>query len=148
MTRVYELPTHLGVEDQLIASLTATQLVRVAVGASLGYAAWDQLGWVPDEVRLPFALIVTAIGVAFAVIRPAGRALDQWLLAYVLFLVMPRRLVWRKVAGRPGGPDRDEAGWAELTVLPTWPGDTGVPGDFLTSSANDATTRDSRWTKA
>jgi hypothetical protein len=32
MPRVYELPTHLQVEDQLIAGLTARQLVRLMMG--------------------------------------------------------------------------------------------------------------------
>ena len=32
MTRVYELPTHLQVEDQLIAGLTVRQLLRLMIG--------------------------------------------------------------------------------------------------------------------
>ena len=35
MPRVYELPTHLQVEDALIAGLTARQLVRLLLGPSL-----------------------------------------------------------------------------------------------------------------
>jgi hypothetical protein len=34
MPRVYELPTHLDVEDTLIFGLSARQLVRLAVGAT------------------------------------------------------------------------------------------------------------------
>ncbi len=43
MPRVYELPTHLGVEDQLVAGLTARQLLRLVIGASLAYGVWDQV---------------------------------------------------------------------------------------------------------
>ena len=35
MTRVYELPTHLQVEDQLIAGLTARQSLQLGIGLSL-----------------------------------------------------------------------------------------------------------------
>ena len=52
MPRVYELPTHLQVEDQLVAGLTARQLLRLMLGASLAYSVWDQADWLPDEVRL------------------------------------------------------------------------------------------------
>jgi hypothetical protein len=43
MPRIYELPTHLQVEDQLIAGMTARQLVRLMIGASLAYGAYDQV---------------------------------------------------------------------------------------------------------
>jgi hypothetical protein len=42
MPRVYELPTHLDVQDTLLFGLTARQLVRLAVGASVAYAIWNQ----------------------------------------------------------------------------------------------------------
>ena len=49
MPRVYELPTHLQVEDQLIAGLTARQLLRLVIGGSLAYGVWDQAAWLPNE---------------------------------------------------------------------------------------------------
>ena len=58
MPRVYELPTHLQVEDQLIAGLTARQLVRLLVGACLAYGAWDQTTWLAQDIRLLFALLI------------------------------------------------------------------------------------------
>ena len=120
MPRVYELPTHLQVEDQLIAGLTARQLVRLAIGASLAYAAWDQATWLPDELRLALAGGLAVLGALFALVRPWGRPLDQWLLAVVLFLAVPRRLVWRPGAALLREPPREPADWAELDLEPAW----------------------------
>ena len=120
MPRVYELPTHLQVEDQLIAGLTARQLVRLAIGVSLAYAALDQATWLPDELRLALAGGLAVLGVLFALVRPWGRPLDQWLLAAVLFVVLPRRLAWRPGAVPLQGSPREQAGWAELELDPAW----------------------------
>jgi len=122
MPRVYELPTHLEVEDQLIAGLTARQLLRLAIGASLAYGMWDQLPWLPDEVRLSLAGVLAIGGVLFALLQPFGRSLDQWLLAGVLFLASPRRLVWRPGARIPRKPTGDRDDWAELELHPDWMG--------------------------
>src|SRR6266540_5529295 len=77
MARVYELPTHLQVEDQLIAGLTARQLLRLMVGASLAYGAWDQASWLPQEVRLAMAGVLAVAGVLFALLQPGGRPMDN-----------------------------------------------------------------------
>jgi hypothetical protein len=47
MPRIHEVPTHLNVEDTLLGSLTPTQLVRLAVCASLAYGVSDQLALLP-----------------------------------------------------------------------------------------------------
>jgi hypothetical protein len=125
MPRVYELPTHLQVEDQLIAGLTARQLLRVMIGAALGYGAWDQIAWLPDEVRLALAVGLATLGILFALLQPAGRAVDQWLLACVLFVVLPRRRVWRAGTARPRPAASAQVDWAELELTPEWLGAEG-----------------------
>src|SRR6266851_7975219 len=122
MPRVYELPTHLQVEDQLIAGLTARQLLRLMIGASVGYGMWDQVSWLPQELRLTLALVLAVIGVLFALLQPGGRPLDQWLLAGVLFIVLPRRLIWRPGAVLLRKLPREQPGWAELELHPEWLG--------------------------
>jgi hypothetical protein len=121
MPRVYELPTHLQVEDVLIAGLTARQLVRLMVGASLAYGLWDQTANLPVLIRLAVTGALALAGLLLALVRPAGRPLDQWLLAALLFAVMPRRRLWRRtlpvfVTPRSGN-GRD---WAELAPRPNW----------------------------
>jgi hypothetical protein len=120
MPHLYELPTHLQVEDALIAGLTARQLLRLMIGASLAYGVWDQAVWLPPEVRLALATVLAVIAILFALLRPGGRPLDQWLLAGLLFVVLPRRLVWRPGAALLRQPSRDQAGWAELELRPEW----------------------------
>ena len=122
MPRVYELPTHLQVEDVLIAGLTARQLLRLMIGASLAYGVWDQAGWLAQEVRLGVAVVLAVIGVLFALLQPGGRPLDQWLLAGVLFIVLPRRLAWRAGAVLLRKLPREQPGWAELELHPEWVG--------------------------
>jgi len=122
MPRVCELPTHLQVEDRLIAGLTARQCLRLVIGASLGYGVWDQVRWVPEEIRLALALVLAVIGVLFALIRPFGRPLDQWLMAGLLFVLLPHRLAWRPGAALPRHPSREQSGWAELELRPEWLG--------------------------
>jgi hypothetical protein len=120
MPRIYELPTHLQVEDVLLAGLTARQLVRLMIGSSLGYGVWDQVTWLPEEVRLALAVALAVIGVLFALLQPGGRSLDQWLVAGLLFVAVPRRLCWRPGATVHRHPSREQAGWAELELHPGW----------------------------
>jgi PrgI family protein len=122
MPRVYELPTHLQVEDDLIAGLSARQLLRLLIGASLAYGLWDQAVWLPEEVRLPLAVVLAVCGLLFALLQPGGRPLDQWLLAGVLFVLLPRRLVWRPDTVLLRQPAHEHSGWAELELQPEWLG--------------------------
>jgi hypothetical protein len=124
MPRIYELPTHLEVEDVLIAGLTARQLVRLLVGASLAYGVWDQVVWLPDLVRVGLAAAIAVAGLLIALVQPGGRSLDQWLLAALVFVALPRRLTWRSsgALGLACDRRREQSGWAELPLQAAWPG--------------------------
>src|SRR5215207_5739016 len=98
MPRVYELPTHLQVEDALLLGLTPRQLVRLAVGASLAYGAWEQAAALPPRLRITLTAVLALLGLLLALVRPGGRPLDQWLLAALLFTVQPRRRLWARVS--------------------------------------------------
>jgi excisionase family DNA binding protein len=108
------------VEDQLIAGLTARQLLRLVIAASLAYGMWDQAPWLADKIRLVLAVVLGALGVVFALLQPGGRPLDEWLLAASLFFVLPRRLVWRPGAALLRRPRSEQVGWAELELNPEW----------------------------
>jgi hypothetical protein len=119
MPRVYELPTHLHVEDTLLFGLTARQLVRLLVCAALAYELWDVSPGLPTPPRIGLAAAFALCGLLFALFRPGGRPLDQWLLAIVLFYLLPRRRTWRRTAPI-GFEDQERGGWAELRADPDW----------------------------
>jgi hypothetical protein len=121
MTLVYEVPTHLNVEDNLIFGLTPRQLLRMSIGASLAYAVWDQTSWLSDWLRFAIAAACVTFGLLLAVVRPGDRALDQWLFAAAVFLISPRRRLWQLLdCPQRTEPNMRTADWAELSPMPEW----------------------------
>lgn len=100
----HEIPTHLDVEDKVVFGLTVRQLLYLMVGFSLGYGLWDQPSVLPETVRLGLAGACVLAAALFALVRPLGRPLEQWLVAGVCFLAIPRQAVW-------GAADVDAADW-------------------------------------
>jgi len=123
MPRVYEIPTHLQVEDALIAGLTPRQLLRLVAGASLAYAVWDQLTLLPVALRGGITVGAAVLGVVFALVQPGDRPLDQWTFAAALFLVSPSQWRWR-LDGLTDGLEVDASDdeWADLSQAVDWPG--------------------------
>ena len=121
MPRIHEMPTHLNVEDTLLGPLTPRQLVRLVLGLSLAYAAWDQLTLLPDPVRLGLTGLLALAGVLVACCRPAGVGLDAWALAVLTFGLGPRRLAWARPEPRPADWRQATApDWAELDLDLGW----------------------------
>ena len=123
MPRVYEIPTHLQVEDVLVAGLTPRQLLRLVAGASLAYAVWDQLTFLPVALRGGMTVGAAVLRVVFALVQPGDRPLDQWVFAATLFLVSPSEWRWRL----DGVTDALEVNasddeWADLSQPVDWPG--------------------------
>jgi hypothetical protein len=121
MPRIHEMPTHLNVEDTLLGSLTPSQLLRLFVGLSLAFAAWDQLTVLPDTIRAGLASLLAVAGVLVACCRPAGVGLDAWALAALAFVLGPRRLAWSRPEPQPPRWRQTPApDWAELEVELGW----------------------------
>jgi hypothetical protein len=120
MPRVYELPTHLDVQDTLLFGLTARQLVRLAVGASLAYALWNQTGALPAPLRGGLTVVAAVIGLLLALLQPGGRPLDQWLFAALQFFLLPHRRLWRRDHATCIYPTAVSRGWADLQLEPMW----------------------------
>ena len=55
MATRHEIPTHLAVEDRLLAGLTMPQLLVLLVGGCAGYVAWQGAGFLPATARLTLA---------------------------------------------------------------------------------------------
>ena len=72
MPRIYEVPTHLNVEDTLLLGLTPRQLVRLAAFTSLAYGLWDQVTVIPPVARVLAAGLLALIGALVALVQPGG----------------------------------------------------------------------------
>ena len=116
----HEVPTHLDVEDKLLFGLTVRQFLYLVVGSSAAYAIWEQLSAMPTGVRVAAAAACVMLTLAFALLRPAGRPLEEWLVAALFYAATPHRTTWR-----PAEPDATSwrpanAAWHELVPSPVW----------------------------
>lgn len=131
MTRTHEVPNHLNVQDTLFLGLTARQVATFMAFASPAYGIWDQLTVAPVTVRATLAGLIVLAGIAFTLIQPGGRPLDEWAFAVFAYVVIPRRPRWC----RPEADPREwcpngSVGWADLTPRLGWArGGASDPGE-------------------
>ena len=126
MTSVHhEVPTHLNVEDKVLFGLTVRQFLYVLVGSSASYALWQQTLQLGDGPRTLLVGTCVVLTLAFALVRPAGRALEEWLVAALMFAASPRRATWQ--SPEPVSADWRPAGgtWQELSPSLAWVEDEG-----------------------
>jgi hypothetical protein len=119
-TTPHEVPTHLNVEDKVLLGLTVRQFLYLLVGSSASYALWEQTVALGETGRIGSVAVCVCTTLAFALVRPAGRALEEWLVAALVFAASPRQSTWQPreplaADWRPGG-----AGWQELAPSPVW----------------------------
>jgi PrgI family protein len=131
MTRVYEVPTHLQVEDALIAGLSPRQLLRLLAGASIAYGIWDQAILLPPAARAAAAALVALCAVVMALFQPGGRPIDQWVFAAVFYALLPHRWIWRPTEFDSGASEMSEAStdWADLAPALGWGRQLAEPDD-------------------
>ncbi|MDE3228290.1 MAG: PrgI family protein [Chloroflexota bacterium] len=111
----HELPTHLQVEDHLIAGLTVRQTLLLSAGLSVSYSLWRHLAGVQLSiqtaltpahlaglaallalaVRLALAALPAAAFALVALARPADRPLEEWLVIVLRYMTLPKTLIWR-----------------------------------------------------
>src|SRR5690348_5716358 len=121
MAHTHEVPNHLNVEDTLFLGLTARQVATFMAFASPAYGVWDQLTIAPLAVRGTLAGFAVLVGIAFTLIQPGGRPLDEWTFAVFAYMVTPRRLRWCREE-----PDPREwcasppAGWVDFAPQLGW----------------------------
>ncbi|HEV7666725.1 MAG TPA: PrgI family protein [Chloroflexota bacterium] len=120
MSLHHEVPTHLNVEDKVLLGLTVRQFLYILVGSSASYALWGQMAGFGDAPRIACVTLCAAVALAFALLRPAGRPLEEWLAALLLFCAAPRSATWQ--AAEPLLADWRPVGatWQELTPSPVW----------------------------
>jgi hypothetical protein len=120
MINHHEVPTHLNVEDKVVFGLTVRQFLYMLVGSSAAYTTWDQLELAPALIRVTLVAICVIATLAFALLRPADRPLEEWVVAGLVYVASPRRATWQ-----PADPDLADwrpaaASWQELTPSLSW----------------------------
>ncbi len=113
----HELPTHLHVEDRLIAGMTVRQTLLLSAGVSVSYSLWLHLAGLQSGiqaalaparaaglaallaliVRMAIAALPAAVFALVALARPADRPLEEWLVIALRYATLPKTLVWRSV---------------------------------------------------
>lgn len=128
MTRHHEVPTHLNVEDKVIFGLTVRQFLYMLVGCSTSYTLWQQtVGFGFGE---PLRVLIVGLSVlntlAFALVRPAGRPLEEWLVAGLVYVATPRQATWQVREPDPLDWRPTAARWQELAPDLSWAEDDGA----------------------
>jgi hypothetical protein len=116
----HEIPTHLNVEDKLLFGLTMRQFLYVLVGGSIAYALWDQAADLPASLHVALPVLSLLVALALALVRPFGRALEEWLLAGALYVATPRCSSWRLPEPDPANWRPARAAWQDLAPSPVW----------------------------
>lgn len=116
----HEIPTHLGVEDRLFWGLTARQVAILVCGASCASWVWNSLSWLPGPTGGVLAALVALLGAALALIRPAGRGLEEWGFAWLHYVALPRASIWRVREDAKQDRRAGRGGWASWDIAEHW----------------------------
>jgi len=116
----HEVPTHLNVEDKVVFGLSVRQFLYVLVGSSASYTLWDQSATLVSPVRILLVTLCVSATLAFALLRPGDRPLEEWMVAAVVYAVSARCSTWQ--------PEEPEAthwypngiGWQQLAPSLSW----------------------------
>jgi hypothetical protein len=126
MLRHHEVPTHLNVEDKVLFGLTVRQFLYVLVGSSATYTMWDQSASLGiAALRVCLAVVCVGTTLAFALLRPADRPLEEWLAAALVFAASPRQAIWQPAEPDPADWRPAGASWQALAPSLSWAEDDG-----------------------
>ena len=120
MTRQHEVPTHLNVEDKVVFGLTVRQFLYMLVGTSTSYTLWQQAVMLNEPLRIAVVALSILNTLAFALVRPAGRPLEEWLVAALVYVVTPTQATWRVREPDPLDWRPTRASWEELVPDLSW----------------------------
>jgi hypothetical protein len=119
----HEVPTHLDVEDKVMLGLTVRQFLQLLVGSSASYTLWQQTAALGDAFRVALVTMSVGMTLALALLHPAGRTLDEWTVAALLFMGSPRRAAWQPPEPTVGDWRPTGANWQELAPDLVWAGE-------------------------
>jgi PrgI family protein len=87
------VPLDVDLEDKLLYGLTPTRLAYLVIGLLAAFSIWSTQ-WAPSPIRAACAVVIAAVGAAAAWGRWRGRAVDGWLIDFVIYVMATRRLQW------------------------------------------------------
>lgn len=116
----HEIPTHLNVEDKAFYGFSVRQVMYLTVGFAGSYGLWNQWPDLALAVRIGIAAVCFSIAVALALIRPAGRGLEEWAFVALHYLALPKAGVWRVGEPDPAVWRPSASRWAELAPRVSW----------------------------
>ncbi len=125
MRKHHEVPTHLNVEDKVVFGLTVRQFLFMLVGSSATYSAWVELTALPSPLRLAIAAACISVTLAFALVRPGSRPLEEWVAVALVYAAVPRRCIWQPAEPDPADWRPTAGGWQELVPSLSWVDDEG-----------------------
>jgi PrgI family protein len=117
----HEIPTHLNVEDKAFFGLSVRQVMELTVGLSTSYWLWNQWPALTPSLRLGLAGACLVIALALALVRPAGRGLEEWAFVLLYYALTPRASVWWPTAPDEAAEAQSAAGWEEIAPGIAWP---------------------------
>ncbi len=127
-TRRHEIPTHLNVEDKAFFGLSVRQVLFLVSGLSASYALWSQWPELPAALRLGLAAATLIGAIAFVLVHPGRRGLEEWAFVALHYAATPKVATWRPREPDPAAWRPAKSAWAELTPTVTWSGQSGQSG--------------------
>jgi len=118
--RRHEIPTHLNVEDRAFYGFTIRQVMYLTVGGAGAYALWNQWPALPLAVRAALVVPIVILAVIFALVRPAGRSLDEWVFVALHHAAVPKVSIWRPREPDPAAWSMSRSEWEELKPQLAW----------------------------
>ena len=116
----HEIPTHLGVEDKAYFGLSVRQVMVLTIGCSGAYGLWNQWPDVPMPVRVGIAVVMVLASVVLALVRPAGRGLEEWAFVGLHYAAIPKTTVYRQAEPKPDDWRPTAVGWVEIAPDLRW----------------------------
>lgn len=113
----HQVPTHLGVEDHLLLGLTGKQVMRLLAGGSLAYALWDGNPDATLAIRAGLTALCLLVTLAFALVRPSHRPLEEWAFVAVRYASLPKQTVWRSTPPPTQGYPDQGGDWADFASV-------------------------------
>lgn len=91
----YKVPQNVETEDKILGPFSIKQFVYLVIAIMWGFLMWRIFGFVLP-VAIVLILPVSGIFIALAVGKREEQSFENYFIAYIRFLMLPRKRVWMK----------------------------------------------------